>query len=493
MAIGNQRKAIKDLYRDIFNEVEDDLYSNNVNIIELSNADFSAGLRNGALQISPTSKAYIPKTLNTKSNWKAAVDDVFRFYAKGLVKGKGLSLLQRKVHSKYLPIKNAAVMSYNGSNLEILVQLPSAGGAMRADSVMVEIRKACWQAFRKKHMTGTSDYFKEAQSTLGKATPHSHKGPTTRGFYGLEQMEDRYNQTDYQDTDVKDTFDNFAAFAGKYGVNQKVDVFAHLKSFLKNITWKNERYYDPIAGKTKFERVVTANVDLKNAPGSDPFDKTPISSEMLTYMDGIIKKIYASGKFKALSKDKANEEKTSPSYNESLKLMTATLVAKKLTESKVLKSTKKLDTRKKSHNKTNKFPNKKRKSGAVRTAVMTGNVKGKSKNKSSRGANTQHNPIALKELINAALPAELLQQMQPPALRNRTGRFRQSAEVTNVLVGPRGGVEAEYTYMRDPYETFEPGGNMGSRNRDPRKLIGGSVREIAMRLTGNKFIRTRRV
>ena len=83
--------------------------------------------------------------------------------------------------------------------------------------------------------------------------------------------------------------------------------------------------------------------------------------------------------------------------------------------------------------------------------------------------------------------------MHPPALRNRTGRFRQSAEVTNVLVGPRGGVEAEYTYMRDPYETFEPGGNMGSRSRDPRRLIGGSVREIAMRLTGNKFIRTRRV
>ena len=491
MAIGNQRKAIKDLYRDIFNEVEDDLYSNNVNIIELSNADFAAGLRNGALQISPTSKAYIPKNLNTKSNWKAAVDDVFRFYAKGLVKGKGLSLLQRRVHTKVEDIKNAAVMSYNGSNLEILVQLPSRGGGMRADSIMVEIRKACWQAFRKKHMTG-ADYFKDAQSTLGKATPHSHKGPTTRGFYGLEQMEDRYNQTGYQDTDVKDTFDNFAAFAGKYGVNQKVDVFAHLKNFLKNISWQNQSYFDPIAGITKFERVVTANVDLKNAPGSDPFDKTPISSEMLKYMDGIIKKIYASGKFKALSKDKAKEEKTSPSYNESVKLMTATLVAKKLTESKLLKSTKKLNTSKKKHNKTNKFPNK-RKSGAVRTVALVGNVKGKSKNNSSRGANTQYNPIALKELINAALPAELLQQMHPPALRNRTGRFRQSAEVTNVLVGPRGGVEAEYTYMRDPYDTFEPGGNMGSRGRDPRRLIGGSVREIAMRLTGNKFIRTRRV
>jgi hypothetical protein len=494
MSLQNQKKAIEDLYTKINKEVKDDLYANYVNIIELSSADFSAGLRNGALKINPTSKAYIGKNLNTKANWKAAVDDVFKFYAKGLVKGKGLSLLQRKVNTKVENIKNAAVISYDGSNIKILVQLPSAGGGMRADNVMIEIRKACWQAFRKKHMAGTPDYFKDAQGTLGRSTPHSHKGPTTKGFNALETMENRYNQLgDYQDTDVKEVFDDFGAFAGKYGVTQKIDVFGHLKNFLKNVTWQNESYFDPIAGVTKFERVVTANVDLKNAPGSDDFDKTPLNKEMGLYLDKIINKIYASGKFKALSKDKATEVETSPSYNKSLKLMTATLVAKKLTEAKILKSTKKLDTRKKSHNKTNKFPNKTRKNRTAQTTVMLGSVKGKSKNKSSKGANTQHNPIALKELINAALPAELLQQMHPPALRNRTGRFRQSAEVTNVLVGPRGGVEAEYTYMRDPYDTFEPGGNMGSTGRDPRRLIGGSVREIAMRLTGNKFIRTRRV
>ena len=45
--------------------------------------------------------------------------------------------------------------------------------------------------------------------------------------------------------------------------------------------------------------------------------------------------------------------------------------------------------------------------------------------------------------------------------------------------------------MKDPYATFEPGGKMGSRDRDPRKLIGGTIREIAMEITGNKFIRTR--
>ena len=157
---------------------------------------------------------------------------------------------------------------------------------------------------------------------------------------------------------------------------------------------------------------------------------------------------------------------------------------------RVIEQTKKL-TKKKA--KTKKVDKNKRKAREKINTGIKASLGSSSRHRKTERPGTGPNPIALKELINAALPAELLQQMHPPALRNRTGRFRQSAEVTNVLVGPRGGVEAEYTYMRDPYETFEPGGNMGSRSRDPRRLIGGSVREIAMRLTGNKFIRTRRV
>ena len=103
------------------------------------------------------------------------------------------------------------------------------------------------------------------------------------------------------------------------------------------------------------------------------------------------------------------------------------------------------------------------------------------------------NPIALKELINAQLPQKLLKEMQLPRLRNRTGRFRQSAEVTNVLMGPRGGTHIEYTYMKNPYQTFEPGGRQGSTSRDPRRLIGGTVREIAQEIMGRKFIKVRSV
>lgn len=106
-----------------------------------------------------------------------------------------------------------------------------------------------------------------------------------------------------------------------------------------------------------------------------------------------------------------------------------------------------------------------------------------------------HNPIALKELINQQLPSRILPKMQAPALVNRTGRFRHSAEVTNVVIGPRGGTQIDYTYQRNPYEVFEPGSGspLANQYRDPRRIIGGTIREIAQQIMSKKFITVRRV
>jgi len=46
--------------------------------------------------------------------------------------------------------------------------------------------------------------------------------------------------------------------------------------------------------------------------------------------------------------------------------------------------------------------------------------------------------------------------------------------------------------MRYPYETFEPGNAQGSVERDPRKLIDKSIREIAVQFAIGRFY-TRRV
>lgn len=125
-------------------------------------------------------------------------------------------------------------------------------------------------------------------------------------------------------------------------------------------------------------------------------------------------------------------------------------------------------------------------------AIKTTRLKKRGQGKVDGVAGT--NPLALKTLLNDVLPQAVAAKMQAPALRFRTGRLANSAEVTDVLVGPRGGLQSiDYTYQRDPYETYEPGNKRGSVQRDPRKLIGGTIREIAIGIVGKKFIPTRRV
>lgn len=102
-------------------------------------------------------------------------------------------------------------------------------------------------------------------------------------------------------------------------------------------------------------------------------------------------------------------------------------------------------------------------------------------------------PTALRNLINSMLPQVVAMKMHEPKLRFRTGRFANSARVTQVTIGKRGGLKADYTYQRDPYETFEPGNKMGSVQRDPRRIIGASVREIVADQMQGKFIQVRRV
>jgi len=117
----------------------------------------------------------------------------------------------------------------------------------------------------------------------------------------------------------------------------------------------------------------------------------------------------------------------------------------------------------------------------------------KSKGKSVDTARTGPSPIALRNMLNEALPQLVASKMTgAPTLQYRTGRFANSARVENVVVGPRGGVSVDYTYQRDPYETFEPGNKQGSTYRDPKRLIGGSIRELAIGILGKQPTTIRR-
>ena len=100
--------------------------------------------------------------------------------------------------------------------------------------------------------------------------------------------------------------------------------------------------------------------------------------------------------------------------------------------------------------------------------------------------------INLASIINQKLPETVAKNMKLPGLQYRTGRFASSVRVTDVATTRGGFPSIGYTYQRNPYQTFEPGGKQGSTDRDPRKVIDKSIREIAAGLLVGRFY-TRRV
>ena len=88
-------------------------------------------------------------------------------------------------------------------------------------------------------------------------------------------------------------------------------------------------------------------------------------------------------------------------------------------------------------------------------------------------------PLQMLAMINAQLPKQVEENMQDPALNYQTGRFARSVRATDITKTPKGFPSIGYTYQKSPYQTFETGYKQGSVERDPRRLIDQSIRELA--------------
>ena len=95
--------------------------------------------------------------------------------------------------------------------------------------------------------------------------------------------------------------------------------------------------------------------------------------------------------------------------------------------------------------------------------------------------------------MNSRINDVVAKNMGPPRLENRTGRFASSVRITDISTTRQGFPSIGYTYQKDPYGVFEntSGTRFASPDRDPRKLIDASVREVAA-LFGLGRIYTRR-
>jgi len=104
----------------------------------------------------------------------------------------------------------------------------------------------------------------------------------------------------------------------------------------------------------------------------------------------------------------------------------------------------------------------------------------------------QTNLVSLEGLINAQLTERIKQNMgsgsRKDILNLRTGRFAESVKLERLSESRQGMITAFYSYMRNPYQTFEPGFRQGSpASRNPKILITKSIKEIAAQQVANRM------
>ncbi len=92
-------------------------------------------------------------------------------------------------------------------------------------------------------------------------------------------------------------------------------------------------------------------------------------------------------------------------------------------------------------------------------------------------------------MISQKLPETVRKNMGAPRLENQTGTFANSVKMTDVIHTPQGYPSFGYTYAKEPYQVYETGssGNWATPERDPRRLIDASIREIAAGFALGRF------
>ena len=142
-----------------------------------------------------------------------------------------------------------------------------------------------------------------------------------------------------------------------------------------------------------------------------------------------------------------------------------------------------------------KSDSKKMKGAALAMAASKGRASTAPGRKSKVPGKSPASMFSYVAMINKKLPQTVRKNMGPPGFQNQTGRFASSVKVQDVTVTKQGHPSFGYTYAKNPYQVFEVGTGSApwaTPQRDPRKLIDKSIREVAAELAIGRFY-TRRL
>jgi hypothetical protein len=284
--------------------------------------------------------------------------------------------------------------------------------------------------------------------------------------------------------------------AGSVISKQEVNI-SKARTSQKALSYNNEEGEDPITkedleslGLTFFvtkndtANQTTMSVGLRAAGlnrGLDAAQQKAFKQKWIEKLEQAVTKLNKSGNF---ANRQGSDSRTEIERKKIIKAFDDSVKGKKNVKKKTVDTKLNLSN----NQKVEKKEGKKTKKGKQKK-VPLGPLKVAKQKPAKSSANSM---ITLGALINEKLPATVAKNMGLPALVYRTGRFANSVRVTDVTRTTKGFPSIGYTYRRNPYQTFEPGGKQGSQERDPRKLIDKSIREIAAKLLVGRFY-TRRV
>lgn len=252
---------------------------------------------------------------------------------------------------------------------------------------------------------------------------------------------------------------------------------------LSDVFGKIQGWYDVTPGKSEFD--LKQNVEIrmdvvsyrKNVSGSDPYDWAKLKKPLFKAIEEWVLAV------------EWFETEGSETLNTRFKRNTIALLTKKLLKVSNLKATAK----------NRKKPIKGRKKAVTKTTTASSGIvtpsRKKAKKLSERRPNdrtrpgTASGPLVLLATLNKQLPEIVRKNMQLPGLENRTGTFADSVRATGIQRTSQGFPSIGYTYQKNPYSVYETGS--GSRfadgDRDPRKVINQSIREIAAAFALGRF------